>query len=74
VHGKMCDGINEIRSKIIQSLQQPKYPVAFECEIENIPSYIINLNFGKPKTITNSKGLTQVVGKYMTHPIIKTEK
>jgi len=59
--------------EIIQSLQQPKYPVAFECEIDNILSYnaddginaLINLNFGKPKTITNSQGLTQLVGKYI---------
>jgi hypothetical protein len=36
--------------KIIQFLQQPKYPVAFESEIE---------------TITNSQGLTQVAGKYI---------
>ena len=53
--------------KIIQSLQQPKYPVAFECEM-------ITMNKGYteksdypyqqcdiPKTITNS----QVVGKYI---------
>ena len=73
VHSKMCDGINEIRSKIIQSLQQPKYPVAFECEIDNILSYnaddginaLINLNFGNPKTITNSQGLTELVGRYI---------
>ena len=57
----------------IQSLQQPKYPVAFECEIDNILSYnaddginaLLNLNFGNPKTITNSQGLIQVVGKYI---------
>jgi hypothetical protein len=55
------------------SLQQPKYPVAFECEIDNILSHnaddginaLINLNFGNPKTITNSQGLTQLVGKYI---------
>jgi hypothetical protein len=54
-------------------IQQPKYPVAFECEIDNILSYnaddginaLINLNFGNPKTITNSQGLTELVGRYI---------
>jgi hypothetical protein len=69
-------------NKIIKSLQQPKYPVAFECEMECGRCY-------KPleekddcwsakeccqgsnsypdllKTITNSQGLTQLVGKYI---------
>ena len=56
--------------EFIQSLQQPKYPVAFECEM------VLHLNetwstelgegiLSKPKTITNSQGLTQVVGKYI---------
>jgi hypothetical protein len=62
--------------KIIQSLQQPKYPVAFECEmgvVSNAPTsrynYIPRSNDFKltnvPKTITNSQGLTQLVGKYI---------
>jgi hypothetical protein len=34
IHGKMCDGINEIRSNIIQSLSQPKMPTHFEFEME----------------------------------------
>jgi hypothetical protein len=56
--------------EIIQSLQQPKYPVAFECEM------VLHLNetwstelgggiLSKPKTITNPQGLTQLVGKYI---------
>jgi hypothetical protein len=66
VHGKMCDGINEIRSKIIQSLQQPKYPVAFECDVEGykVNGMIDEATVYKPKTITNSQ-LTQLVGKYI---------
>jgi hypothetical protein len=64
---------NKTYDTLIQSLQQPKYPVAFECEIDNILSYnaddginaLVNPNFGKPKTITNSQGLTQLVGKYI---------
>jgi hypothetical protein len=61
--------------KIIQSLQKPKYPVAFECEIvDNGEEGWIGDDFTgepfwneklEPKTITNSQGLTQVVGKYI---------
>jgi len=64
--------------KIIQSLQQPKYPVSFECEMEFIDNHDF-MDFEEeattlpgsiesteqPKTITNSQGLTQVVGKYI---------
>ena len=54
-------------------IQQPKYPVAFEYEIDNILSYnaddginaLINPNFGNPKTITNLQGLTELVGRYI---------
>jgi hypothetical protein len=63
----------------IQSIQQPKYPVAFECEMEykdmvgywykvdEITKEAVN-RFDletRPKTITNSQGLTQLVGKYI---------
>jgi hypothetical protein len=64
---------------LIQSLQQPKYPVAFECEMEykdmvgywykvdKITKETVNrLDLEtRPKTITNSQGLTQIVGKYI---------
>jgi hypothetical protein len=64
--------------KIIQSLQQPKIPVGFECE-ENIffatnafSSDITITSEGlqdtaliSPKTITNSEGKPQWVGKYV---------
>jgi len=56
----------------IQSLQQPKYPVAFECEtvtpyIDGYADDRVRRFYGvpEPKTITNSQGLTQVVGKYI---------
>jgi flagellar biosynthesis/type III secretory pathway protein FliH len=52
-------GLEHEPNKIIQSLQQPKYPVAFECEMER------NLVSDKPKTITNSQGQTQLVGTYI---------
>jgi hypothetical protein len=51
----------------IQSLQQPKYPVAFECDVEGykVNGMIDEATVYKPKTITNSQGLTQLVGKYI---------
>jgi hypothetical protein len=63
---------------IIKSLQQPKYPIAFECEVE--PEYkhigavkevkgsgdkIRNKNAGKTKTIINPDGRVVWVGKYI---------
>jgi len=48
----------------IQSLQQPKYPIAFECEIE-VYMHSINGDIVKPKTTTNSNGQTVWVGKYL---------
>jgi len=57
----------------IQSLQQPKMPVGFKCEIEgmNIDEIreqgkgFLNTNTKKLKTTTNSQGLTQWVGEYI---------
>ena len=62
--------VKHTEDEIIESLQQPKYPVAFECEM------VLHLSetwshesssgiLSKPKTITNSQGLTQLVGKYI---------
>jgi hypothetical protein len=55
--------------KIIQSLQQPKMPVAFECEIfeaKDLKSVDGDwLKLGQPKTTTNPKGQTVLVGKYI---------
>jgi hypothetical protein len=73
IHGKMCDGINEIRSNILQSLHQ--YPTEFECEMENYcgsplttdrcPKCIDSCDraYQRPKTITTTQGV-QWVGKY----------
>lgn len=74
-----CDNCFYDRTKIaefiIQSLQQPKYPVAFECEMVDkgeedwIGDDITGEPFWneklEPKIITNSQGLTQLVGKYI---------
>ena len=58
-------------TKIIQSLQQP-IPIAFECEVETI--WVSNLDrnvptkddlIEVPKTIVNSEGRTEWVGKYI---------
>jgi hypothetical protein len=55
--------------KIIQSLQQPKMPVAFECEIfeaKDLKSVDGDwMKLGKPKTTTNPQGQTVLVGKYI---------
>lgn len=53
------------KDEIIQSLQQPKMPVAFKCEI--FVEFPIDWD-GKgiePKTTTNSQGHTQWVGRYI---------
>jgi hypothetical protein len=58
--------------EIIQSIQQPKYPVAFKCETEpmNLDEIkeqgkgFLNANTSKPKTTTNSQGQTVWVGTY----------
>jgi hypothetical protein len=59
----------EKKNNLIKHLQQPKYPVAFECEIEDVKMLKKRAGgityFGKPKTITNSQGLTQWVGEYI---------
>jgi hypothetical protein len=67
----------EIEKRFIQSLQQPKLPIAFECEVEpeykhidsasgdRIKNYFQNKNAGKPKTIINSEGRVELVGKYI---------
>ena len=64
--------------EIIQSLQQPKRPKYFECEMEPKYKHIgavkgiygsgfrkQNLMYGLPKTITNSQGQKELVGSYI---------
>jgi hypothetical protein len=51
---------------LMLSLQQPKYPIGFECEMENKIAIDGHTVIGsEPKTITNSKGQTVLVGKYI---------
>jgi len=58
------DELRQIQKRFIQSLQQPKYPIGFECEDE-VYMYSINGDIIKPKTTTNPKGQTQLIGKYI---------
>jgi len=54
--------------EILQSLQQPKRPKYFECEIEYIHDETVPYpkTLGtKPKTTTNSQGQTELIGEYI---------
>jgi hypothetical protein len=55
--------------KKVQSLQQPKIPFGFEREIKKTKGRLMVIppckHCIKPKTITNSKGINQWVGKYI---------
>jgi hypothetical protein len=56
--------------EFIQSLQQPKMPVGFECEMVD---FEVDMGLGEecieysqyPKTTTNSQGITQWIGEYI---------
>jgi hypothetical protein len=55
-------------NEIIQSLQQPKMPVAFECEDEYVHDDTVPYpkTLGThPKTVVNPQGQTVLVGKYI---------
>jgi hypothetical protein len=61
---------NITSDEIIQSLQQPSRHTHFECEMVRLSSNeSFGLDYGssnlKPKTITNSQGQVEVVGKYI---------
>jgi len=61
----------KIFEEYIQSLHQPKLPIAFECEkYLCFPSHCfrdceIVCKYPRPRTITNSEGRTEWVGKYI---------
>ena len=62
------DGYNITSDEIIQSLQQPKMPVGFECEDEYVHDDTVPYpkTLGThPKTIVNPQGQTVLVGKYI---------
>jgi hypothetical protein len=62
---------DKIKYDYIQSLQQPKTPVAFECEMVTMnKGYTEESDYPYqqcdiPKTTTNSQGFTQWVGQYI---------
>jgi hypothetical protein len=65
----ILDGVD-----LLPLLEQPKMPIEFECEMEEITigGFVDGIDeaitIGKknvPKTTTNSQGLTQWVGKYI---------
>jgi hypothetical protein len=58
------------KNSLIQSLQQPKMPVGFECEmLQKKPKhtdYGVLISFdNEPFTVVNTQGLTQWVGEYI---------
>jgi hypothetical protein len=64
-HLQVSRYVDEVRN-IIQSLLQPKMPVAFECEMENKIAIDGHTVIGsEPKTTTNPQGQTVLVGKYI---------
>ena len=51
-----------------ESLQQPKLPIGFECETERVFKHNEHMErefYHVPKTITNSEGRVEWVGKYI---------
>ena len=65
-NGEVCD--HEVINEFIQSLQQPKMPVEFECEDEYVHDDTVPYpkTLGThPKTIVNPQGQTVLVGKYI---------
>jgi len=54
---------DSIVRRVIKSLQQPKMPIAFECEwtTKQMPEF----HQDEPKTTTNPQGQTVLVGKYI---------
>jgi hypothetical protein len=58
-----CEGALFGLKRLRQSLQQPKMPIGFECEIEYI-SFQDEGDLEVPKSFINSQGLTQWAGKY----------
>lgn len=56
--------------QLLESIQQPSRPTHFECEMVRLSSNeSFGLDYGssnlKPKTITNSQGQVELVGKYI---------
>lgn len=70
-YGKSIGGLDmkDDFDGLLNSLQQPKMPIEFECEMEQLnnkpgASYETITRY-KPKTITTDENLTQWIGKYI---------
>lgn len=65
------EDFEKVESMVMENIQQPKYPIGFECEDEvcvfgNHTHYDPKIeDYVKPKTTTNSQGQTVLVGKYV---------
>ncbi len=66
------EDFGKVESMLMENIQQPKYPIGFECEMETpyTDAYAedrMRRFYGKPKpkTTTNSQGQTVLVGKYI---------
>ena len=60
--------LHQLEDNIIKALQQPKIPVAFECEDEYVHDDTVPYpkTLGThPKTVVNNQGQTVLVGKYI---------
>jgi hypothetical protein len=78
IAGDPLHGVRRELISMLKSLQQPKRPKYFECEMEPKYKHIgavkgiygsgfrkQNLMYGLPKTITNSQGQKELVGSYI---------
>jgi len=62
---RIAQNPDERFEQIIQSLQQPKYPIGFECEMVDTSNVGVTLSYPLTKTTTNSQGQTVLVGTYI---------
>jgi hypothetical protein len=67
--GKIPETDNDWVNNYVKSLQQPKRPKYFECEVED--TFLLKKRKGgntimvKPKTVINSQGQIELVGEYI---------
>ena len=71
------EDFEKVENMIMENIQQPKYPIGFECEMEYVDNHdYMDFEDGStlpssiqyittPKTTTNSNGQTIWVGKYL---------
>jgi len=69
--GKVDETDSDWVNNYVKSLQQPKMPIGFKCEVQilrerptDIRNHVYDKTYEVPKTTTNSQGITQWVGTY----------